>query len=340
MGYTNLAILWFVIWGFLWAVYFMLDGFDLGVGILYPFIAKSDSEQKQLLSTVGPFWDGNEVWLIAAGGVTFAAFPTTYALMFSYLYLPLMLILLGLIFRGTGIEFINKDEGAAWRNAWKWAFFGGSLLVSLLFGVAFANIFQGLPMDAAGYHGGLLSLLNPYGLLGGGLFVLLFALTGAIWIATKAATTLAERARLLAKKLWSITTVVVVVFLIYSYFATNLYENYLKNPLWAIIPLLAVTGLLLTYRYLQRNSAKKAFLAISSAIFLIIFTGIRGLYPNMIPSNIDPEYSLTIFNSSSSEYTLGIMFVVVLIFVPIVIAYQLFVYKLFSHRVTDEQEHY
>ncbi|GBF10942.1 cytochrome d ubiquinol oxidase subunit II [Tepidibacillus sp. HK-1] len=340
MSYTALAITWFGLWGTLWAVYFMLDGFDLGVGILYPFIAKDDSERKLLLNTIGPFWDGNEVWLITAGGATFAAFPTTYALMFSYLYLPLMLILLGLIFRGTAIEFMNKSDHQSWRKAWKWAFFSGSLLVTLLFGVAFANIFQGLAMDDSGYHGTLLSLLNPYGLLGGLVFIALFSLTGAIWIAAKTMSHLSERALTYASKLWVIALILAGIFLIYTSVATNLYRNYLQQPILWIVPGLAVVALLFTRRFLQKKDAIRAFFASSVTILMTIYTTIIGLYPNMIPSSIDEKYSLTIFNSSSSEYTLRIMFYVAIIFVPIVIAYQIFVYKIFSDKVTEQDSHY
>lgn len=340
MSYTTLAIIWFILWGVLWAVYFMLDGFDLGVGILFPFIAKDQKERSHLINAIGPFWDGNEVWLITAGGATFAAFPTTYAVMFSYLYLPLMLILLGLIFRGTGIEFMHQSDNPTWRKAWKWAFFGGSLLVTLLFGVAFANIFQGLPMDAEGYHGGLLALLNPYGLLGGLLFVILFSLSGAIWVSVKTMDPLSDRALNLSKKIWYIALIITAIFLIYTNFATNLFDNYIEHPVWFVLPLLAVIAMILTFVFIQKKSAVKAFFANSATIFLIIFTGFRGLYPNMIPSSIDSSFNLTIFNSSSSQYTLNIMFYVAIIFVPIVILYQIFMYKIFSSKVTDEDSHY
>ena len=171
-------IIWFVLWGLLWAVYFMLDGFDFGAGTLYNFIAKNETEKKMVINTFGPVWNGNEVWLLTAGGATFAAFPTTYALMFSYLYTALLLVLFSLIIRGVSIEFRGKGGSDAWRKGWDIGIFLGSFLPSLLFGVAFGNIFQGLPMDGNGYHGTLFTLLNPYGLLTGVLFVLLFLLHG------------------------------------------------------------------------------------------------------------------------------------------------------------------
>ncbi len=340
MSYTALAITWFGLWGLLWAVYFMLDGFDLGVGMLYPFLTKNEMDRKMLLNSIGPVWDGNEVWLITAGGATFAAFPTTYALMFSYLYTPLMLILFGLIIRGTAIEFMNKETNKAWENSWKWAFFAGSVTVSLLLGVAFANIFKGLPMDANGYHGTLLTLLNPYGILGGILFVVLFLLTGSIWISVKTEDILHDRSMKFASSIWYVVLVAAVLFLVYSYFATNLFTNYIDNPVWSIIPILAVSALVLVRVFLLKKDAVKAFFASSVTILTTIFFGIVGLFPNMIPSSIDPKYSLTLYNSSSSQYTLNIMFFVAIIFVPIVISYQIFVYKIFSGKLSEEDMHY
>src|SRR5512136_2742423 len=168
-------IIWFVLWGVLWAVYFMLDGFVLGAGSLHYMLGKSEEDRRVLINIIGPVWDGNEVWLITAGGATFAAFPTTYALMFSYLYTALLLLLFALIIRGVPYEFRGKSEGEGRKTEWDIAIFLGNFLPALLFGVAFGNIFSGLPMDASGYHGSLFTLLNPYGLLTGILFVLLFA---------------------------------------------------------------------------------------------------------------------------------------------------------------------
>src|SRR5512144_1074626 len=168
-------VIWFVLWGVLWSVYFMLDGFVLGEGILHYALGKNDGDRRVLINTIGPVWDGNEVWLLTAGGATFAAFPTTYALMFSYLYTALLLLLFALIIRGVSYEFRGKVDNAQWRQGWDVAIVLGNFLPALLFGVAFGNIFAGFPMDGAGYHGSLLTLLNPYGLLTGILFVILFA---------------------------------------------------------------------------------------------------------------------------------------------------------------------
>ncbi|MGA1846544.1 cytochrome d ubiquinol oxidase subunit II [Deferribacter abyssi] len=328
-------IIWFALWGLLWAVYFMLDGFDLGAGILHPFVAKSEEEKRIVINTLGPVWDGNEVWLITAGGATFAAFPTTYAYMFSYLYTPLLLLLFGLIFRGVSFEFRGKKDNPAWKKGWDIAIFAGSLIPTILFGVAFGNIFAGLPIDEQGYHGSLTYLLNPYGILTGILFLLLFMNHGALWLSIKTTGNLSKRAKSYAAKIWPLLVAVATLFLVFSAFKTHLYDNYIKNPVWFIVPTIAVISLLSTI-VLIKNSPVKAFFASCITIFTVIFTGIIGLYPNLIPSNIDPKYSLTAFNSSSSTYTLKIMTIVVIIFIPIVIFYQIWTYKIFKDPVTPE----
>ncbi len=331
-----LNTVWFAIWGLLWAVYFMLDGFDFGAGILHPFVAKNDIERRMVINTLGPVWDGNEVWLITAGGVTFAAFPTTYAYMFSYLYTPLFFILFALILRGVSFEFRGKIESAGWAKMWDFVIFFFSFIPALLFGVAFGNIFEGLPMDANGYHGTLIKLLNPYGLLTGVLFVLLFLEHGALWLAIKATGEVSERSKAFANKNWPVLLIVAVLFLIYTKFATKLYDNYFANPIWFIVPAIAVVSLLMI-KVFAKSSYVKAFYASCLTILGVVFTGIVGLYPNLIPSSIDAAYSLTAFNSSSSPYTLKLMFIVVVIFVPIVIAYQIWAYKVFSSPVTEDE---
>lgn len=333
----ELQILWFILWGVLWAVFFMLEGFDFGIGILQPFLGKNTAEKRTIINTVGPVWDGNEVWLITAGGATFAAFPTTYALMFSYLYTALLLILFALIFRGVAFEFRGKGGTPAWEKGWDLAIFLGSFLPALLFGVAFGNIFRGLPMDAGGYHGTLLTLLNPYGLLTGVFFVLMFVQHGALWLSIKIGGDLGERAGRLANAVWTPLLIVAVGFLAATYFATNLYANYFAHPLWFAVPAVAVLALLGIKHFAVRKQYLSAFAASCVTIVAVVFTGIVGLFPNLIPSSLDPNYSLTIFNSSSSAYTLKIMTAVALVFVPIVIAYQVWVYRIFRHRIHVEE---
>jgi len=327
------AIIWFILWGVLWAAYFILDGFDLGAGMLYPFLGKSESDRALIRRSIGPMWDGNEVWLLTAGGATFAAFPAVYASMFSYLYTALLLVLFALIFRGVSLEFRAKDKRASWGKFWDIGFVAGSLLPALLLGVAFGNVFRGLPMDAAGYHGTLFSLLNPYGLLTGALFVALFLVHGAIWVALKTEGDLSKRALALASKLWFAEALAAVVFLIVTPFATKLVVNYLVRPWWFVVPALAVLALVLTMSYAGKGEVGLAFFASAATIGLVTATGLIGLYPNLLPSRLDAASSLTLFNASSSPYTLKIMTVVALIFVPIVIAYQVWVYRVFRAKV-------
>lgn len=342
MDVSAFQIIWFVLWGVLWAVYFMLDGFVLGTGFLSGFLAKNDTEKRVLINTIGPVWDGNEVWLITAGGATFAAFPTTYALMFSNLYSALLLLLFSLIVRGVSFEFRSKLDSTTWRGAWDTAIVVSSFLPALLFGVAFGNIFKGIPMknDFAAlnftYDGSLIGLLNPYGLVTGVLFVLLFAVHGSLYAAIKTTGDLSTRAANLANKLWLPLLVVAVVFLGYTYPATKLYDNFLKAPVLLIIPVIAVISLLLVKVFALKGATYKAFTFSCLTIVFVVFTGVTGLFPNLIPSNIDPASNLTIFNSSSSLLTLQIMTVVALIFVPIVIAYKIWVYRVFRARISND----
>jgi cytochrome bd ubiquinol oxidase subunit II len=332
-----LETIWFLLWGLLWAIYFMLDGFDFGLGTLSPFVAKNDTEKRLVLNAMGPVWDGNEVWLITAGGVTFAAFPVVYAVMFSSLYSPLLLILFALIIRGVSLEFRGKVDSPAWRKLWDSCLFLGSFLPALLFGVAFANIFQGIPFDAQGvYHGSILGLLNPYGIVGGVLFVLLFLVHGSLWLAVKTEGPLHERAGSYASVLWVALLVVAVAFLIATWFATSLYLNYLSNPVLFIIPLITVAALLLTRVFIAAKSWWKAWFASCATIATATLFGVIGMFPNLFPSSLDPAASLNVYNGASSPLTLKIMLVVALTFLPIVIAYQVWAYHFFRHKVTEE----
>jgi len=332
---VEFQIIWFVLWGVLWAVYFMLDGFDFGVGMLHSFLAKNEAEKRAAIQTIGPVWDGNEVWLVTAGGATFAAFPTTYALMFSYLYTALLIILFALIFRGVALEFRAKGESSTWKRGWDFAILLGSFIPSLLFGVAFGNIFQGLPMDDQGYHGTLFTLLNPYGLLTGLFFVLLFLQHGSLWLSMKTEGDIRARSMHTAGMIWYPLAAAAVLFLIYTAFATNLYRNFIAAPAWFIIPAIAVAALFGVKIFSLRERYTASFFSSCALIVMVTLTGVIGLYPNLIPSNIDPAYNLTIFNSSSSPYTLKIMTVVALLFVPVVIAYQIWLYRIFRHRVSS-----
>jgi cytochrome d ubiquinol oxidase subunit II len=333
----DLQIIWFFLWGLLWAVFFMTDGFDFGIGTLFPFIARNETERRTMMHAMGPFWDGNEVWLIAAGGVTFAAFPTVYAVMFSSLYSALMLILFALILRGVAMEFYHQSDNPAWKSIWTFCIFFGSLVPAILFGVAFANIFQGIPFDGEGvYQGNLFSLLNAYGLLGGALFLFLFLEHGALWLAIKAEGELHERSVKFAGSIWWLLLATAVVFLIATKFKTPLYDNYYNTPILFLLILINVAALVQIKVFLTKKKFFTAWFSSALTIVCCTFFGVIGLFPNVFPSSLDPAYSLTAFNASSSPLTLKIMLIVTVIFVPIVIAYQTWAYNLFKGKVTEE----
>ena len=332
-----LESIWFFLWGLLWAIYFMTDGFDLGLGTLMPFLAKSENDKKIIVNSMGPLWDGNEVWLLTAGGVTFAAFPLVYAVMFSSLYSALMLILFALILRGVAFEFRGKVESDRWRKIWDACMFIGSAAPAVLFGVAFANIFKGIPIDQNGiYQGNLFTLLNLYGLLGGVLFLLLFLVHGSLWLSIKSEGDLQHRASSTANKLWPVLVAIAVIFLIASAFATPLYDNFLAYPLLFAVVLLAVIALFGIKLFLMKKAYFRAWFASAVTIVACVFYGVIGLFPNMFPSSIDSAYSLTAHNASSSPMTLKIMLVVVILFVPIVLAYQIWAYFMFKGKVGEE----
>jgi cytochrome d ubiquinol oxidase subunit II len=333
--------IWFLLWGLLWAIYFITDGFDLGIGSLYPFLGKDDPDKRAMINAMGPLWDGNQVWLLTAGGVTFAAFPLVYAVMFSSLYAALMLILFALIIRGVSFEFRHKIDDPKWTKIWDTCIFIGSAAPAILFGVAFANIFRGIPFDQDFiYQGTLLTLLNPYGLLGGLLFLLLFLQHGALWLAIRSQGDLHDRAVRTAKGIWPVLLAVAVVFLVASWFATRLYDNYLAHPALFVIILLAVAGLLGVKFFLAKQALFRAWFSSAVTIIGCTFFGVVGLFPNLFPSSLDPAYNLTAHNASSSPLTLKIMLFVVLFFVPLVLAYQIWAYHLFKGKVRTEEMMY
>lgn len=334
-----LETIWFLLWGVLWAVYFVLDGFDLGMGTLMPFLAKDEFDKRSIYNAGGPFWDGNEVWLLSAGGVTFAAFPLAYATMFSGLYSALMLLLFALILRGVSYEFRSKVESISWRSLWDACHTVGSFLPALLLGVAFANLFHGLPLDEQHVNqAGLLDLLNPYGLLGGVFFVAMFALHGALWLSIRATGELKARAVNTACKLWPAVLVLVLAFLAYTYVHTQLFGNYMKNPHLFLILVAAVAGLVAARLFLGAGSLWKAWAGSAVFIACVALFGVVGLFPAILISTLNPAWSLTIHNAASSPLTLKIMLGVALVFVPVVIGYQAWALKTFSHPIQHEHD--
>ncbi|PTQ53551.1 MAG: Cytochrome bd ubiquinol oxidase subunit II [Hydrogenibacillus schlegelii] len=337
LSYDALSVLWFILWAVLWIVYFTLDGYTLGVGILFPFLRKNEREEAQLQEVVGPFWNGNEVWLITAGGATFAAFPLVYAEMFSTLYVPLFLILFGLFYRATGLEFMSKGSGRFWKASWTFAFFGGSLAVALLLGVAFANMFYGLAFDRTTNAVTLASLLNPYGILGGLLFVAFAVLSGSLWTAHKVSGPLHDRARSVAGWAWFVVLGLHGLFLSATANRTTILDNYNAYPILYVVPALALLLLLLVRFFYARGRLLWSFLMTSGAIALTTATGFIGMFPRMLISRLDPAASITLYEARASELTLSIMLFVAVIFVPIVIGYQLWAYRLFRAKIRPEE---
>jgi len=324
------AKIWFVLWAVLWTAYFALDGFDLGVGFSGWLAADGAEERGGVFSSVGPFWDGNEVWLITAGGATFAAFPPVYAALFSWLYPALFLLLFSLIARGVALEFRGKAADPVWKSFWERTAAVSSLLVSLLLGVAFGNIFRGLQIGPDGYAGTFLGLLNPYALLTGALFCAFFFFHGQLWLSFKAPGRAAVRAAQLAGKSWYVLAVLFAAFAVYSWAGTGLTGNFLARRWLLALPLLAALSLAGAKLLLARALPKPAFLASFAAIACFSLTGFAGIYPALLPSAVDPVFSLTVYDSASSPYTLRLMTWVAVLLLPAVIACQLWVHRLFA----------
>ena len=324
----TLNALWFILIGVLFTGFFLLEGFDYGVGILLPFLGKKDEERRMIINTIGPVWDANEVWLITAGGAMFAAFPEWYATLFSGFYLALLLMLVALIVRGVAFEFRSKDKHPAWRALWDWCIFGGSFVPALLWGVALANIVRGVPINGdMQYVGGFLYLLNPYALLGGLVAVAVMTLHGAIFLSLRTTDEMQERAHKTAQYAWPVATFLLLALVVATYFATDIFKRLGVNP--GISAIGAGVAVLLAGWFLRRRQHGWAFGMTSLTIALTIVTVFRGLFPRVMVSSLNPEWSLTIFNASSTPYTLKVMTIVALIFVPIVLVYQGWNYYVF-----------
>jgi cytochrome bd ubiquinol oxidase subunit II len=330
----DLNTVWFSLIIVLFIGFFVLEGFDYGVGILLPFLGKTDNERRLIINTIGPFWDGNEVWLVAAGGAMFAAFPNWYATLFSGFYLPLALILLALIGRGVAFEFRSKDKRPAWRGLWDWILFGGSAVPALLWGVAFANLIRGVPIDAdMHYVGGFWNLLNPYALSGGLALFFAFVLHGAIFLSLKTRGEITERAHLAASRLWLPTVILVFGFTIYGIFATDMFSRLGVNP--GPVPIGAGVALLASGWFIRQRRHGWAFVMTSLTIALSLAGVSLGLYPRVMVSSLNPDWSLTIHNASSGPYTLQVMSIIALIFLPVVLAYQGWSYWVFRKRIGE-----
>lgn len=353
----DLNTLWFILITVLFVGFFFLEGFDYGVGILLPYIAKDDTSRRLIINTIGPHWDGNEVWMLTAGGAMFAAFPNWYATLFSGFYLALFLMLAALIVRAAAFEYRSKREEASWRGRWDWLIFFGSVVPALLWGVALANIIHGLPIDnTMTYTGSFFTLLNPYSLVGGLASLSLFILYGAIFLNLKTTNELKEKSMAIAKKFWLPAVILVVVFALYSAAATGIYSNNISERYAAekfimykgvtdmyssvisiIAAVISVVAIVLTFFMLKAERAGWAFTFTALSIVFMTVMIFSGLFPNVMVADV-AENSLTIYNASASPYTLKVMSIVAAIFVPIVLVYQGWTYWVFRQRLTKDTE--
>jgi len=323
-----LTDIWFLLIAVLWTGYFVLEGFDFGVGMLLPLVGRTENDRRVAINTIGPVWDGNEVWLLVAGGATFAAFPEWYASLFSGFYLALLLILVALIARGVAFEFRGKINSDRWRRNWDLAIVVGSTVPALLWGVAFANIVQGVPLDENHeFTGTLLTLLNPYALLGGLATLSLFALHGATFLALKTHGDVRVRANALVPRIGVPAILLGGAFLVWTFFS--------HSVLWTGLPILVAAGALVAAVLVAIGGREGwAFLLTALAIVAVTVTLFGSLYPDVLPSSTNPAFSLTTANASSTPYTLAIMSWVALAFTPLVLAYQAWTFWVFRRRIS------
>ncbi len=328
----TLNTLWFCFVAVLFAGFFFLEGFDYGVGILLPRLGRDEEERRAILRTIGPHWDGNEVWLVTAGAALFAAFPRVYAALFSAFYVLVVLLLAALILRGVGLEYRNKVDNSRWKLFWDRAVFLGSLLPAFLWGIIVGNWARGLAIAEDGYYyGGLWSLLNSYALLSGLLFVMLFAFHGAIFLTRKVPLDVAARAEKQAMWIGKGLALGIGLFLYWSWRATDMFS---RSGLHGVMPaVLMVAMFLLTSFFLWKRKSGWAFICSSLTIVSLVAILFSGLYPRLLISTLSPAYHLTVENAASSAYTLRVMTSVTLVFLPVVLAYQGWTYWIFRRRV-------
>lgn len=323
----ELTTFWFITIAVLWIGYFFLEGFDFGVGMLLHPLGHTDQDRRVMINTIGPVWDGNEVWLLVAGGATFAAFPNWYATLFSGFYLPLFLILLALIFRGVAFEYRGKVDSVRWRKRWDLAIAIGSWIPAVLWGVAFANIVRGVPIDEnQDFTGTLFTLLNPFGLLGGVTTASLFILHGANFLSLKTVGDVRDRAHRASEIAGVVAIVAGGTFLVWNQLA--------RGAAWTWVPVLGAAVALVAGVFAERAKREGyAFAATGVAIALAVVALFGSLWPDVMPSSTDPAFSLTVENASSTDYTLRVMTVVALVMTPIVLLYQGWTYWVFRKRI-------
>jgi cytochrome d ubiquinol oxidase subunit II len=334
----DLETFWFCLIAVLWAGYFLLEGFDFGVGMLLPIVPRDDAERGTLLRTIGPVWDGNEVWLIVAGGATFAAFPTWYATMFSGFYVALLLVLVFLIVRVVSFEWRGKSESPRWRTVWAWANTIGSLGASLVWGVGLANLVAGVPIDSEGHYAGTFwDLFSPYTLVAGVAVVVLFAFHGATFLTLRTVGELRSRSDRVARLLAGPAVLLAAVFVVWTVaVAIDRNDKDLFPP--ALPAGVALVALALAPVFLFRGRNGAAFASTGVGIVAGVATLFTSLYPRVMVSSPDFANSLTVSDTASSHYALTVMSIVALVFVPLVLLYQGWTYHVFRHRVGDEPE--
>jgi len=330
----HLSDLWFVAIAVLWTGYFVLEGFDFGVGVLLPVLGRADAERRVMINAIGPVWDGNEVWLITAGGAMFAAFPAWYATLFSGLYLPLLLILVALIIRGVAFEYRGKRGDPRWAAGWDAAIVAGSLVPATVWGVAFANIVRGVPVNAAGHvTGSVFTLLSPYSLLGGLTTLALFVSHGALFLELKTAGELRARATRLARQAGAAAIVAGGGFLAWT--EASYRRGGWNGPGTASVAVAALAAVALVAAFLAIRAGRGgvAFTASALGITAAVAALFTALYPDVLPSSTSAAYSLTTANAASEANTLMVMTVVAAIFLPLVLAYQSWTYWVFRKRL-------
>ncbi len=327
----RLVPFWFIVIAILWTGFFVLEGFDFGVGMLHNGVGRDEAGRRAAINTIGPLWDGNEVWLIVAGAAMFAAFPGWYATMFSGLYLALVLLLAALMARGVSFEYRGKRDAVRWRRTWDVLLTAGSLLAPLLIGVALGDLLHGLPINSKQeYTGSFFDLLQPYALFTGVALVLICLLYGATFLALKTTDEMHERSRQLARRVAPLTGAAVVAFVIWTHVTAS--NQFFLN----LIELLAVLAVLAAVWLVYEGRDGFAFAATSVTMASCILSIFVDLYPNVMVSSTNPAYNLTVHNTASGAYSLKVMTVVVILFLPLVLAYQTWTYYVFRRRVSRQ----
>lgn len=333
----SLPEFWFLTITFLFVGFFVLEGFDFGVGMVARFLGKDDKEVQLYMNTIGPFWDANEVWLIVAGGAMFAAFPHWYATMFSGFYIPLVFMLLALIIRGVSFEFRGHVNSQRWRNQWDWGLAIGSFLPPLLWGVVLANFMTGMPIDQdKEMVGGFLQFLHPFALLGGVMMVALFLIHGLQFITIRTLGEVNERAKQLRNKLAPITLILFIAFIIMSYFVSDVFTYH--GETFIVLPLLAFVALAWSVSKKALIGERMRFTLTSISIILLTGSIFMGMFPRVMISSISDAYSLTVENASSGSYSLKLMMYFSLAILPFVLAYQIWSFYIFKKRLKKDDK--